>query len=65
MSDVYTPPAPTAADLHFSGVYTPGDTTLNFGPDAEPLQSVLYQIWTDENYVFCATADGLGIIPIT
>jgi len=61
----YTPPLPTAANLEFSGVYTPGDTTLNFTSGEEVLQSLLYQIWTDDNYVFCATAKGLGIIPLT
>jgi hypothetical protein len=34
-----------------------------YTPDI-PVQSALYQIWIDENYVYCATADGLGIITI-
>jgi len=64
MTDVYTPTNPTEADLYFYGVYTPSDMTLRFEPDTGPSQSLLYQICADEDYVFCATEDGLGIIPL-
>lgn len=64
----YVPPIATEANLIFSGAYSPvsaNAANLYIGYTEETrIQSVLYQIWTDENYIYCATADGLGIIPI-
>lgn len=63
MTADYIPPNANAANLNFTGVYTPEITTLNFGSDME-IQTLLFQIWSDENYIYCATAHGLGIIPL-
>lgn len=64
----YTPPSANEANLTLQEEYTPPSAVqadLILGRFVEVrVQSTLYQIWTDDNYVYCATADGLGIIPI-
>jgi len=64
----YIQPNSDQANLTFSEVYTPPNSiqaNLIIGYVTETrIQSRLYQVWTDENYVYCATANGLGIIPI-
>ena len=64
MSTTYLAPPATAANLNFVGAYVPGGTVLNFGSDLPEPQTRLFQIWTDENYIYCATENGLGIVPI-
>ncbi len=53
----------TAGSFDFTGSYTPptwsGIHYYNFG-----ISSVLYQIWTDDTYVYAATSSGLDIIDI-
>lgn len=63
----YTPPVGNDADLIFSGTYSSpsgDDADLIFGGEEEVIRTILYQIWTDENYVYCATANGLGVVPL-
>ncbi len=51
-------------DFTESGYIPPtwSGTTYLFG---DVIQSTLYQIWTDSNYIYCATEEGLAIVPIT
>lgn len=60
----YTPPIGSDAILTFLGSYSAplGDeATLSFGEDISVL---LYQIWTDENFVYAVTNRGLDIYDI-
>jgi hypothetical protein len=61
----YIPPNGNAADLIFTEVYTPpagNAANLIFGLEAGAVE--LYQIWSDVNYVYAATAEGLDIYDI-
>jgi len=63
----YTPPISNEANLIFKGAYTSpsGDeANLIFGADEIIKRTILYQIWIDENYVYCATANGLAVVPL-
>lgn len=63
----YTPPSSDNANLIFSGTYSSpsgDDADLTFGEEEAVTRTILYQIWTDENYVYCATANGLGVVPL-
>jgi len=64
MASDYTPLDFNLANLNFSGSYYPEGTALVFGPEGDVQQTLLFQIWSDENYIYCATAHGLGIIPL-
>lgn len=61
----YTPPIGSSATLSFIGSYSSPSASaaiLAFGEDvATP---ILYQIWTDDNYVYAATNQGLDIYDV-
>jgi len=62
---IYDPPIGNDADLIFvsPGYEAPlgNDSDLIFGPD---IIETLYQVWTDDDYVYAATARGLDIYDI-